>query len=70
MPVKIANAESVGKFSARLGYLVGRYQDVDNGRKLWGEGEEEVRRRNRMGWPQESKQETAAVESRRDGICR
>lgn len=35
-----------------------------------GEGEEEVRRRNRMGWPQESKQETAAVESRRDGICR
>lgn len=38
MPVKIANAESVGKFSARLGYLVGRYQDVDNGRKLWGGG--------------------------------
>ena len=36
--VKIVNVKFVGKFSAGLGYLGGRYQDdVDNGRKPWEE---------------------------------
>lgn len=42
MPVKIANAEFVGKFSARLGYLVAVTRMLIMDGNYGGGGEEEV----------------------------
>lgn len=61
--VKFVNAKFVGKFSAGLGYLVvvTRTMLIMDGNR----GKRDCQATSRMGRPQESKQETAAVATRR-----